>query len=239
MTLTKEQQKLALIASVSILVLLNGYRFLTGEKPKTAPLVYTRGAVATSLSRPGLQARPSGADPLNLFFEKRDERFTGVVRNLFKMENPVVARPKSMPTVAVAPPPPPAAPERTAEQIAADAARSDLSKFKFLGYLTEKDTTLFLSKDGELFIVKSGGIVLKYYKVKEAYKDYVVLQDTVTHVEMRVGPTGELTAAQQLKQELLQPQQQKEPSPSQAPNEQPKPLLRHRMPPRTFVDPQS
>jgi hypothetical protein len=38
--------------------------------------------------------------------------------------------------------------------------------------------------------VKSGDKLLSSYKVKEASKDYVVLLDTVTHVEVRIEMSG-------------------------------------------------
>lgn len=189
---TKGQQKTVLVALVALLVFLNIYYFLTGEKPKTAPLTYERGAVASSPVRQGTMSRAAGADPLNIFLERREEKYPGVSRDIFRMENPS-AKPKSKPTaMLVAAPTPtiPVAPEKTPEQIAEDLARADLSKFRFLGFLTEKDNTLFLSKDGELFMVKSGGKVLKNYMIKEAGKDYVVLLDTITRVELRVELSG-------------------------------------------------
>ncbi len=192
MTFSKDQQKITLVALVAVIVLINGYRLLTEEKPQTAAPVYTQGAVATSPVRRGLPSRSSGADPMNVFIERRDERYPGVNRDIFRMENPV-ARPvsKPAPTVVVAAPPPgPAAPVKTPEELAAEAARADLAKFRFLGYLTDKDNTLFLSKDGELFIVKAGDKLLKNYKVKEANKDFVVLLDTATRVEVRVDLSG-------------------------------------------------
>jgi hypothetical protein len=104
------------------------------------------------------------------------------------MENPA-SKPKPLPVAPVAPAPP-QVPEKTPEEIAAELAKADLSKFRFLGYLTDKDRSLFLSKDGETFIVKSGDRVLKNYKIKDAGKDYVILLDTVTHVEVRIELSG-------------------------------------------------
>ena len=108
------------------------------------------------------------------------------------MENPA-PKPKSAPVIAAPPPPPPPTPEQLEEQrtrLAADAARADMSKFRYLGYLTSKDNTLFLSKDGETFIVRSGDRLQASYQVKEAGKDYVILLDTATRVEVRVELSG-------------------------------------------------
>ena len=223
MTFTKERQKLTLGALVALLLLLNGYRFMTADQPRTAPLLYPRGAVASSPVRQGLLSRGNGADPVNVFLERREQRFPGVSRDIFRMENPAPAKPKTAVTPTVALPPPPPVPVKTPEEIAAEMSRADLSRFRFLGYLTDKDSTLFLSKDGELFMVKSGEQLLKNYKVKEANKDYVVLLDTVTRVEVRVDLSGGEQAAQQQPaqrqpqpvQPWLQQQQRPQPTPMQ------------------------
>jgi hypothetical protein len=194
MKLGPEQEKKALAALAAVLALLIVYRVATSEKPKTAPLVYPRGSVARSLVREGLTAVSPGADSLNVILARRQEKFPGVSRDIFRMENPA---PKPKPAPVIAPPPPPPPPPPTPEQIAAEkarlaaeAARADLSRFRFLGYLTSKDNTLFLSKDGETFIVRSGDKLLASYQVKEAGKDYVILLDTATRVEVRVELSG-------------------------------------------------
>ncbi|MGE5172627.1 MAG: hypothetical protein ACM3MD_02240 [Betaproteobacteria bacterium] len=229
MNLSRGQEKKVLVAVLAILALLLVYRIVTAEKPRTAPLAFPRGTVARSAVRQGLASTASGADPLNIFLAKREEKFPGVSRDIFRMENPA-PKPilKKAPPVVVAPSPPPV-PQKTPEEIAADLSRADLSRFRFLGYLTEKENTLFLSKDGELFIVKIGGRLLKNYQVKEASKDYVVLVDTVTHVEARVELSGSESQQQQPPQQFLQrPQQPMQPQmqrqmqqPMQQPAQQP------------------
>jgi hypothetical protein len=243
MTFTQERQKKILAALTAVFALLLVYRILTAEKPKTSPLTYQRGAVASSPVRQGVSSRAGGADPLNMFLERRGGKFPGVTRDIFRMENP--PKPKT-----VTPPPPvhvktpeelaaeaaqaAANAAHAAAQAAADSARIDLSKFSFLGYLTDKDDTLFLSKDGELFIVKSGGLVLRNYKVKEAGKDSVVLLDTVTRVEVRIylsggGPPAQLPQSQQPLQkspQQLQQQPQPPPQPSPKPEQQRPPIYR-------------
>jgi hypothetical protein len=184
--LSQEQEKKMLAAVLAVLVLLIIYRVVAADKPRTAPLVYAPGAVARSIIRQADTA--SNADPLNVFLASREGKYPGVTRDIFRMENPM-PKPKPKPVIA-APPPPPPVPQRTPQEIAADVARADLIKFRFLGYLTDKDKTLFLSKDGELFIVKSGGRLLKSYQVKEATKDYIVLVDTTTQVSVRIDLSG-------------------------------------------------
>lgn len=192
MKLTPEQQKKLLIVLLAVLVVLIGYRSMNFEKQRTAPLTYNRGAVAASSVRTGIQSPAAAADPLQLFLVQREEKFPGVTRDLFRMENPAPPRPKAVIKTAPTPtvPAPPPVPEKTPEQIAAEAARADLSKFRFLGYLTDKESSLFLSKDGETYIVRSGDTVLKNYRVKEAGRDFVVLLDTATRVEMKVELSG-------------------------------------------------
>jgi hypothetical protein len=209
MTLSTAQQKIVLIVLVALIVLINGYNYLTGEKPKTAPLTYTRGATAVSKVRQGTASRMAGADSLNVFLERRAEKYPNVVRDIFRMENPA-PKPKLSSKATSTPPAPPvyvktpeeiaaeaamaaAAAARAAAEAAAQAARADLMKFEFVGYLTEKDSTIFLKKGGDLFIVKKGNTLLSSYKVKEAERNYVILLDTVTGVEVKLElPGGEM-----------------------------------------------
>jgi hypothetical protein len=187
MKLSQDQQKKVLAVLVAIIVLINGYYYVTGEKPKTAPLTYTHGAVARSPVRQGVLSPAGETDPLNVMLAQKVGKYPGVKRNIFSMENPV-PKPKRPPVVVTKPTP--TIPVKTPEQIAEELALAKLSKFRFLGYLTEKDNTLFLSLDGELVMGKSGDIVLNDYKIKESGKDYVILMDTGTQVEVRVKLSG-------------------------------------------------
>jgi hypothetical protein len=199
----EEKQKKILIALLLIFALLLAYRIVTAGKPKTAPLVFTRGAVARSSVRRGLLSRSGPADPLKTFLEQRARKFPGVSRDIFRIATPAAPRkPKAPPRVVSAPVvTAPVAPVKTPEQIAEDLAREDLSQFRFLGYLTDKDNTLFLSKGGGLFMVKVGDRLYKNYRVKQAGKDFVVLVDAATGVEVSVELSGNGQA---------QPQQQEE-----------------------------
>jgi hypothetical protein len=211
MNLTHAQQKNILVVLVVTLMLLVAYRMLTEEKPKTVPLTYQRGAMSNSPVRHGLSNRRADTDPLNAFLERSSQKYPGVARDIFRMNNPP-PKPKLIASHATATPPvhikTPEEIAAEAAQAAAQAARADLMKFKFLGYLTEKDSTLFLSKDGELFIVKRGDTILKSYKVKEGSKNHVVLLDTVTGVEVRLEiPSGELVT--QLPQQQMSTQERR------------------------------
>jgi hypothetical protein len=207
MKLTKAQQKTVLLVLIALIVLINGYYYLAGQKPKTAPLTYTRGAIAVTPIRQGTSSR-TGADPLNTFLERRTEKFPKLVRDIFRMENPApktIASHKPAPPIHVKTPEElaaeaaqaAAAAARAAVEAAAQAARADLMKFQLVGYLTDKESTLFLSKEGELFIVKKGSKLLKSYKVKETGKNFVILLDTITGVEVQLElPGGEMSPQQ-------------------------------------------
>jgi hypothetical protein len=192
MALTKAREKKLLVVLLALLAGLIGYRMATDEPQKTAPLTYAPGTVVSSPVRKGVSTPSGGTDPLLVLLQRREERYPGVKRDIFRMVN-LEARPKPKPEPPPVPVtiPTPTVPVKTPEEIAREEAQLDLAKFRFLGYLAEKkDSSLFLSKEGELFIVKSGDPVLKTYRVKEAGKDYVVLQDTATKVEVRIELTG-------------------------------------------------
>jgi len=194
MQMTKQQESRLLWVLLAVLGGLVLYRSLGGEQQRTAPLTFTPGMTVSSPVRRGIATSGpgSGTDPVSLFLTQRVQRYPGVSRNIFQLiEDAPAARSKAAAkpeaTVTL---PTPTQPVKSPEEIAADAARADLSRFRFLGYLTDKDSSLFLSKDGELFIAKSGDIVLRTYKIKTAGKDHVVLYDTATKVEVRLELTG-------------------------------------------------
>lgn len=194
MALTTQQEKKIAVTLFAVLAALVLYRVFSVEEKMTAPLTFTQGMKLSTPVRRGM-AVPGGApDPLLVFLERRVEKYPGVGRDLFRMgggngqakKKPALI---TMPVTTVTLPTS-TIPVKTPEEIAEDMARADLSKFRFLGYLTDKDSSLFLSKDGELFIVKSGDVILKNYQVKAVGKDHVVLFDTITKVEVKVELTG-------------------------------------------------
>jgi len=193
MTLSRTQKLQLLAALVALMICIHLYQRFIAEPPKTMPLAFERGMKSATPVRKGIAAQGDQQNPFALFLERRTDAYPGVIRDIFRMtipgpvvkKAPVVAAPVEVVTAPVV-----TVPEKTPEEIAAEAARADLSRFRFLGYLTDKDSSLFLSKDGELFIVKSGDKVMKNYQVKAVGKDHVVLFDTVTKVEARIELTG-------------------------------------------------
>jgi hypothetical protein len=192
MLMTKQQEMRILGLLAAVLCGLALYRLFGVEPQRTAPLTFTPGMTVSSPVRRGIAATAPGADPVSQFLARRELRYPGVVRDIFHLTEDAPP-PKTKPaanSAATVTLPTPTVPERSPEEIAADAARADLSRFRFLGYLTDKDSSLFLSKDGELFIAKSGDVVLRTYRIKTAGKDHVVLYDTATKVEVRLELTG-------------------------------------------------
>jgi hypothetical protein len=200
MTLTRGRQVQIVIVLVTAIAVLQVYQRATQKGPRAMPLTYTRGMTVSSPVRRGPPVAGAKADPLTVFLERKIEPYPGVKRDLFRFSGDgTVLRPKPKPVVVTQPvvtaPVLPAVPQKSPEEIAAEKARADLSTFRFLGYLTDKDSSLFLSKDGELFIAKSGDRLLENYLIKSADKDHVVLMDTVTKVEVRIELTGSGGAA--------------------------------------------
>lgn len=194
MALTTQQEKKIAVALFALLAALVLYRMVSVEEKKTVPLTYTQGMKLSSPVRRGVAVPGGASDPLLVFLERRVEKYPGVARDLFRMggTNGQAKKKQTLITMPIATVTLPTStiPVRTPEETAEDLARADLSRFRFLGYLTDKDSSLFLSKDGELFIVKSGDTILKNYQVKAVGKDHVVLFDTITKVEVRIELTG-------------------------------------------------
>jgi len=191
--LSTAQQKKVLILLVAAIIALAAYQQATEAPPLTRPLAFTQGMKADSPVRMGITSVSVVSDPLTLFLERRADRYPGVARDIFRTSDLAPAKPKpivTQPAVTVVTQPISTVPVKTAEEIAADAARADLAKFRFLGYLTDKDSSLFLSKEGELFIKKKGDIVQKTYQIRSLGTDHVVLYDTVTKVEARIELSG-------------------------------------------------
>jgi hypothetical protein len=191
-TLSKPQQIKLLAAMVAVIIALNIYQRYAEEQQKIRPLTYTPGMKSAAPVRRSVSAGGTQQDPLAVILERRAEKYPGTARDIFRMTGSGTAKPKRIirKPVEVVTAPTPTIPAKTPEEIAADAARADLTRFRFLGYLTDRDSSLFLSRDGELFIVKSGDTVLKGYKVKTVEKDHVILQDTATKVEVKIELTG-------------------------------------------------
>ncbi|MDH4162446.1 MAG: hypothetical protein OEW15_07120 [Nitrospirota bacterium] len=196
MVVKKDRKKRLLAVLMTVMAALWAYRLMTPEMPRTQPLLYPRGTKVSAPVREGVSPAGLARDPLSRFLARSVEKYPGVERDLFharasgddRRPKPVLV---TKPVVTVQTAVTPTVLEKTPEEIAREKARIDLLSFRFLGVVvTDKGSSLFLSKDGELFIAKSGDNLLETYRIKDVGRDYVVLQDAVTKVEVRVELTG-------------------------------------------------
>ncbi len=106
------------------------------------------------------KSQPAAEGRLRLdLLERPKASFPGYKRDIFGSWQVVPPRPKSPPVVKAPPPPPPpprtlpTAPPRFVEPV----RRQPLARFSFLGFLEKEGSRIvFLSRDNELFVVKSG-----------------------------------------------------------------------------------
>lgn len=96
------------------------------------------------------------------------------------------------------PPPPPKSeppslpPGPTPEELAAQAALSELEQFRYLGYLSRQGRDeVFLSRGKDLHIVRAGDTIEPRVLVKAVTPKDVILQETRSQVEKTILLTGE------------------------------------------------
>ena len=155
------RQKVLLLILLVVLVLAATYSFLRMPQQKT---------VGKLKNIPGgpVEARKSDSSKTSLkkvnleLLDKPMPRFTGFNRNIFWLR-PVDIFKKLPPP---APPPPPPPPPPSADELLSQAARAELAKFTFLGFLLkDKRRTVFLAKDKEIFVVKKGDKIANKFEV--------------------------------------------------------------------------
>ncbi len=194
------RQKLALFLLLIALVGAVAYAFLRSPRQQEAPVLKNRaGAKATVIRKgPGAQktaAAPAGGVRLDLL-QGNNAGSGGYRRNifapLFKEEEkpgtlklpPPPPPPKKLPpppppVAAPAPPPPP--PPPTPAQL----DEADLAKIVFLGYLKKGgERTVFLSKGGEIFVVKKGGAVGPKFRVANITDDAITIKSVDSDRQM-------------------------------------------------------
>ena len=109
------------------------------------------------------------------------EQSDGKVRNIFALKNPQRTKPKStvISTQAKAKKPNIAVP--TKEELALKDANKRLSEFNYVGMVVRNNTTqVFLTKGGESFLTKRGGVVAEKYRVETVSEGIVTLVDIGT-----------------------------------------------------------
>jgi hypothetical protein len=152
--MSRQKQLLAVLAVVFVLALV--YAFWAS--PRTQEVAST--VEAPPPRRPvaeGPADAPTGENRVRLDLLTRDrEKFAGYQRDIFNY--PRVAPPPPPPQVLkppVTPPPPPI--ESTEPAPVSPEVERELARFTFLGFLEkEKVKTVFLSSEGEIFLVKKG-----------------------------------------------------------------------------------
>ena len=79
----------------------------------------------------------------------------------------------------------------TPEELAAEAARQELTQFRYLGYLSRNGRDeAFLSKGQELHIVRTGQLIEQRILVKAITPTGVILQESRSQVEQTILPAG-------------------------------------------------
>lgn len=130
-------------------------------------LKYTTGMTADA-SRAG-----KAPDEKKLHLELLDKelpRFSGFQRNIFRPIFTVETKPSLFPTKLVkpvlpVPPPPPPIPPPVALS-PAQRAMEDVARFTFIGFLKKENRKIiFLSRDGEIILVKKGDKIAGKYEV--------------------------------------------------------------------------
>ena len=125
-------------------------------------------------------------------------------KNIFApllVEAPRVKGPSTREVSTPAPPTPPPAPQiaaplpppaPTPEELAAQAAQSELAQYRYLGYLSRQGRNeAFLSKGKELHIVRAGETIEQRILVRAITPTGVSLQETRSQVEKTVLLAGE------------------------------------------------
>jgi hypothetical protein len=190
------------------------FRVVAGPEPQRVPLKYVSGQGVARETAPGESGRPQGVQltrapaaagmtfkmPKNIFAPldlRTDEEKAAAAQARL-----LAARKKSEQVAAAAAPAPPAPPPPTPEELAAkeaqrqaelarqqkeqaiQQARSAMSKYRFLGYLTRNGAPqAFLGKGSEIYIVKTGETVEGRIQVTTIDATTVKLTEQTTSTE--------------------------------------------------------
>ena len=183
--------KSILIILLSVLALIIIYRVVTHAKPKTAPLKYVKGKAIIKpeeITARDADKKDGTGLRLDLLNKKLGDSIQ-IARNIFA---PLYTPPP--PPKKPALPPPLQKPEvkvPTPEEIAAEKAKAELLKFKYLGFMNKGGVNeVFLSKDNELISTKKGEVVKGRYLIKDINPNAVIIQDKETQIEQVVNLSG-------------------------------------------------
>ncbi|TGU70860.1 type II secretion system protein PulP [Geomonas terrae] len=194
------RQKLALFLLLIALVGAVAYAFLRSPRQQEAPVLKNRpGVKATTIRKePGAQktaAAPAGGVHLDLL-QGNNAVAGGYRRNIFaplfkEEEKPGTLKlpPPPPPPKKLPPPPPPAAtpvpPPPPPPPTQAQMDETELAKIVFLGFLKKGgERTVFLSKGGEIFVVKKGGQVGPKFRVADLTDDAITIKSVDSDRQM-------------------------------------------------------
>lgn len=197
--MSEQQKQLVMIGLMGLCALAVVWRVLGTEEPAHVPLKYVSGQAGpreASGGQAGSGLRPAGVDQLLPGHAKATHEFKKP-KNIFAPLNmreeqaetagkPVARgggrRPLGsvVPASAVAAPPPPPSPE----VLAAQAARDELGRYRYLGYLNRQGRNqAVLAKEQKLHIVWTGETIEGRVMVKAVTSTAVTLQEVSSQVE--------------------------------------------------------
>lgn len=179
-----------LIGLVVLWIGLLAYRIVTHEPPRTAPLIYSPGAIASPSVAKTTDAR------LRVKAELLEMPRVGVdhPRNIFAPIQVYVPPPPAPPPPPPAPEPPPLPPPPpppSEEELAAQRARAELAQYKYLGYLSRGGRELaYVSRGRDTFTAGRGEPLTGGIVVKDVTPTHIVLLEPQTQIELTVALSG-------------------------------------------------
>ena len=195
--MTEERKKLLMIGLLSLWGLVLLWRFFGVEEPARAPLKYVTGQAAPREgAAPGGGLQVASLDQI-IPNGKKNMEFTkpkNILAPLGMREEQSVSKPHVaarrgprqglaglMPPVAAPPPPPP---PPSPEELAAQAGREELSRYRYMGYLARQGRNqAVLAKEQKLHIVWTGETIEGRVVVKTITPTAVTLKEVPSQIE--------------------------------------------------------
>ncbi len=198
MEITDKNKVIGLGVLIVLWAALVFFRVYYGEEQQRVPLKYVKGKARVSRMEATRGAKSDAVINFALL-EKKGSIPLLEKRNIFapipSPLKPAPPKPKPAPppepVVVAPPPPPPSPPGPSPEELAAEQSRMEIARFKYLGFLFKRgEKVLFVARDKELFIVREGETFVTDYYLKEATRDYVIIEDRTTGISGRLEPLG-------------------------------------------------
>ncbi len=194
--MTEERKKLLMIGLMGLWGLVLLWRFFGVEEPARAPLKYVTGQAAPREgAAPGGGLHVASLDQI-IPSGKKSMEFTkpkNILAPLGMREEQTASKPRVaarrgprhglaglMPPVTAPPPPPPP----SQEELAAQAGREELARYKYMGYLARQGRNqAVLAKEQKLHIVWTGETIEGRVVVKAITPTAVTLKEMPSQVE--------------------------------------------------------